>query len=136
MVNWGCLFGFGTAGGWTGGESSPDGVQHLELSDADAPLALALKRENVHVTQAYDSMMVRLERGYAVQGHAPLPMDELELRNIDLLAPRNLRPQLNGLAHTLGGAGAGGGIRPSTRRARPVSGPTRGARRRGKTAAW
>ena len=32
-------------------------------------------------------MMVRLERAYAEQGHAPLPMDEQELRKIDFLVP-------------------------------------------------
>jgi len=71
-------------------------VQQLELGDADAPLA----RRRARVTRAYDSMMVRLERAHAGQGHAPVPMDEQELRKIDLLAPRHLG-QLNGLAHTL-----------------------------------
>ena len=53
------------------------------------------------VTKAHDSMMVRLERSHAVQGRAPLPTDEQELRKIDLLAPRHLLGRLNGLAHTL-----------------------------------
>jgi hypothetical protein len=52
------------------------------------------------VTKAYNSMMVRLERAYAGQGHTPLPTDVQELRKIDLLAPRHLG-RLNGLAHTL-----------------------------------
>ena len=52
------------------------------------------------MTKAYDSMMVRLERAYEGQGHAPLPTDEQELRKIDLLVPRHLG-RLNGLAHTL-----------------------------------
>jgi len=71
-------------------------VRQLDVGDADA--SLARKRERV--TKAYDSMMVRLERVYAAQGHAPLPADEQELRKIDLLAPRHLG-RLNGLAHTL-----------------------------------
>ena len=53
------------------------------------------------MTKASDSMMARLERAHAGQGHTPLPTDKQELRDIDLLTPRNLRPQLNGLAHTL-----------------------------------
>jgi len=80
---------------WTGGELTRM-VRQLELADADAPLA----RKRERVTQAYDSMMVRLERAYAGQGHAPLPTDEQELRKIDLLAPRHLG-RLNGLAHKL-----------------------------------
>ena len=44
-------------------------------------------------------MMLRLERAYAEQAHAPLPRDEQELLCIDSLVPRHLR--LNGLAHTL-----------------------------------
>jgi len=80
---------------WSGGELTRM-VRKLELGDADA--SLARKRERV--TKAYDSMMVRLERAYAGQGHAPLPTDEQELRKIDLLAPRHLG-RLNGLAHTL-----------------------------------
>ena len=80
---------------WTGGEVTQM-VRQLELGDADAPLA----RKRERVTQAYDSMIVRLERAYAAQGHATLPTDEQELRKIDLLAPRHLG-QLNGLAHTL-----------------------------------
>jgi len=71
-------------------------VRQLELGDADAPLARMRER----VTKAYDSMMVRLERAHAGQGHAPLLVGETELRKIDLLAPRRLGP-LNGLAHTL-----------------------------------
>jgi len=71
-------------------------VLQLELGDADT--ALARMRERVN--KAYDSMMVRLERAYAGQGHAPLPAGEQELRKINLLAPRHLGP-LNGLAHTL-----------------------------------
>jgi len=71
--------------GWSGGELTQM-VRRLELGDADA--SLARKRERV--TKAYDSMMVRLERVYARQGHAPLPADEQELRKIDLLAPRHL----------------------------------------------
>jgi len=82
-------------GGWSGGELTRM-VRQLELGDADA--SLARKRERV--TKAYDSMMVRLERVHAGQGHAPLPPDEQELRKIDLLAPRHLG-RLNGLAHTL-----------------------------------
>jgi len=81
--------------GWSGGELTQM-VRRLELGDADA--SLARKRERV--TKAYDSMMVRLERVYARQGHAPLPADEQELRKIDLLAPRHLG-RLNGPAHTL-----------------------------------
>jgi len=80
---------------WSGGELTRM-VRKLELGDADAPLA----RKRERVTKAYDSMMVRLERAYAGQGHAPLPTDEQELRKIDLLAPRHLG-RLNGLAHTL-----------------------------------
>ena len=71
-------------------------VRQLELGDADAPLARMRER----VTKAFDSMMVRLERAYAGQGHAPLSTDEQELRKIDLLAPHHLG-RLNGLAHTL-----------------------------------
>jgi len=81
--------------GWSGGELTRM-VRRLELGDADAPLA----RKRERVTKAYDSMMVRLERVYARQGHAPVPADEQELRKIDLLAPRHLG-RLNGLAHTL-----------------------------------
>ena len=81
--------------GWSGGELTRM-VRRLELGDADAPLA----RKRERVTKAYDSMMVRLERVYARQGHVPLPADEQELRKIDLLAPRHLG-RLNGLAHTL-----------------------------------
>jgi len=81
--------------GWSGGELTRM-VRQLELGDANAPLARMRER----VTKAYDSMMVRLERAYAGQGHAPLPADEQELRKIDLLAPRH-RGRLNGLAHTL-----------------------------------
>ena len=80
---------------WVGGELTRM-VRQLEVGDADA--SLARKRERV--TKAYDSMMVRLERVYAAQGHAPLPAHEEELRKIDLLAPRHLG-RLNGLAHTL-----------------------------------
>ena len=80
---------------WTGGELTRI-VRQLELGDADAPLA----RKRERVTKAYDSMMVRLERVYAEQGHAPLLADETELRKIDLLVPRHLGP-LNGLAHRL-----------------------------------
>jgi len=80
---------------WSGGELTRM-VRQLEVGDADA--SLARKRERV--TKAYDSMMVRLERVYADQGHAPLPADEQELRKIDLLAPRHLG-RLNGLAHTM-----------------------------------
>ena len=79
----------------TGGELTRM-VRQLELGDADAPLARMRER----VTKAYDSMMVRLERAYAGQGHAPLPAGEQEIRKIDLLAPRQLG-RLNGLAHTL-----------------------------------
>ena len=73
-------------------------VRQLELADADAPLA----RMRGRVNKAYELMMVRLERAYAGQGHAPLPLPagEQELRTINLLAPCNLG-QLNGLAHTL-----------------------------------
>ena len=53
------------------------------------------------MTKAYDAMMVRLERDYASQVHAPLPTDEQELRKIDILAPRHLLGGINGLAHTL-----------------------------------
>jgi len=81
--------------GWSGGKLTRM-VRNLELGDADAPRA----RKRERVTKAYDSMMVRLERAYARQGHAPLPTDEQELRKIDLLAPRHLG-RLNGLAHTL-----------------------------------
>jgi len=81
--------------GWSGGELTRM-VQKLELGDADAPRA----RKRERVTKAYNSMMVRLERAYARQGHAPLPKDEQELRKIDLLAPGHLG-RLNGLAHTL-----------------------------------
>jgi len=81
--------------GWSGGELTWM-VRRLEMGDADAPLA----RKRERVTKAYDSMMVRLERVYARQGHAPVPADEQELRKIDLLAPRHLG-RLNGLAHTL-----------------------------------
>ena len=81
----------------TGGGEVTRMVRQLELGDADAPLAQ--KRERV--TQAYDSMMLRLERAYAVQGHATLPTGEQELHTIDLLAPRHLLGRLNGLAHTL-----------------------------------
>jgi len=80
---------------WSGGELTRM-VRQLEVGDADTPLARKRKR----VTKAYDSMMVRLERVYAAQGHAPLPEGEQELRKIDLLAPRHLG-RLNGLAHTL-----------------------------------
>jgi len=80
---------------WSGGELTRM-VRQLEVGDANAPLA----RKRERVTKAYDSMMVRLERAYAGQGHAPLPTDEQELRKIDLLAPRHLG-RLNGLAHTL-----------------------------------
>ena len=80
---------------WPGGELTRM-VRQIELGDADAPLARMRER----VTKAYDSMMVRLERAYAGQGHAPLLTDEQELRKIDLLAPRHLG-RLNGLAHTL-----------------------------------
>jgi len=80
---------------WSGGELTRM-VRKLELGDADASLA----RKGERVTKAYDSMMVRLERAYAGQGHALLPTDEQELRKIDLLAPRHLG-RLNGLAHTL-----------------------------------
>jgi len=80
---------------WSGGELTRM-VRQLEVGDADAPLA----RKRERVTKAYDSMMVRLERVYAAQGHAPLPAGEQELRKIDLLAPRHLG-RLNGLAHTL-----------------------------------
>jgi len=80
---------------WSGGELTRM-VRNFELGDADAPLA----RKRERVTKAYDSMMVRLERAYARQVHAPLPTDEQELRKIDLLAPRHLG-RLNGLAHTL-----------------------------------
>jgi len=80
---------------WSGGELTRM-VRKLEVGDADAPLA----RKRERVTKAYDSMMVRLERVYADQGHAPLPAHEEELRKIDLLAPRQLG-RLNGLAHTL-----------------------------------
>jgi len=81
--------------GWSGGELTRM-VRRLEVGDADAPLA----RKRERVTKAYDSMMVRLERVYARQGHAPVPADEQELRKIDFLAPRHLG-RLNGLAHTL-----------------------------------
>jgi len=80
---------------WSGGELTRM-VRQLEVGDADAPLA----RKRERVTKAYDSMMVRLKRVYAAQGHAPLPTDEQELRKIDLVAPRHLG-RLNGLAHTL-----------------------------------
>jgi len=80
---------------WAGGELTRM-VRQLEVSNADA--SLARKRERV--TKAYDSMMVRLERVYAAQGHTPLLAHEEELRKIDLLAPRHLG-RLNGLAHTL-----------------------------------
>jgi len=80
---------------WPGGELTRM-VRQIELGDADAPLARMRER----VTKAYDSMMARLERAYAGQGHAPLPTDEQELRKIDLLVPRHLG-RLNGLAHTL-----------------------------------
>ena len=80
---------------WSGGELTRM-VRQLDLGDADA--SLARKRERV--TKAYDSMMVRLERAYAGQGHAPLPTDEQELRKINLLVPRHLG-RLNGLAHSL-----------------------------------
>ena len=52
------------------------------------------------MTKAYDSMMVRLERAHARQGHTPLPTDKQALREIDLLAPCYLG-RLNGLAHEL-----------------------------------
>jgi len=81
--------------GWSGGELTRM-VRQLEVGGADAPLA----RKRERVTKAYDSIMVRLERVYAAQGHAPLSADEQELRKIDLLAPRHLG-RLNGLAHTL-----------------------------------
>jgi len=80
---------------WSGGELTQM-MRQLEVGDADAPLARKRKR----VTKAYDSMMVRLERVYAAQGHAPLLEGEQEMRKIDLLAPRHLG-RLNGLAHTL-----------------------------------
>jgi len=80
---------------WSGGELTWM-VRKLELGDADAPRA----RKRERVTKAYDSMMVRLERAYARQGHVPLPADEQELRKIDLLAPRHFG-RLNGLAHKL-----------------------------------
>jgi len=80
---------------WSGGELTRM-VRQLEVGDADAPLA----RKRERVTKAYDSMMVRLERAYARQGHAPLPTDERELLKIDLLVPRHLG-RFNALAHTL-----------------------------------
>ena len=80
---------------WPGGKLTCM-VRQLEVGDADAPLA----RKRERVTKAYDSMMVRLERGYAGRGHAPLPAGEQELRKIDLLAPRHLG-RLNGLARML-----------------------------------
>jgi len=80
---------------WSGGELTRM-VRQLEVGDANAPLA----RKRERVTKAYDSMMVRLKRAYAGQGHAPLSTDEQELRKIDLLAPRHLG-RLNGLAHML-----------------------------------
>jgi len=82
-------------GGWSGGELTRM-VRQLEVGDADAPLA----RKRERVTKAYDSMMVRLERAYAGQGHAPLSPDEQEMRKIDLMAPRPLG-RLHWLAHTL-----------------------------------
>jgi len=81
--------------GGSGGELTRM-VRQLEVGDADAPLA----RMHERVTKAYDSVMVRFERAYAKQGHAPLPTDEQELRKIDIMAPRHLG-RLNGLAHTL-----------------------------------
>jgi len=76
----------------------PDGeltlmVRQLERGDTNAPLARMRER----VTKAYDSMMVRLERGHAAQGRAPLQKAKKERRKIDLLAPSPLK----GLAHTL-----------------------------------
>jgi len=80
---------------WSAGELTRM-VRQLEVGDTNAPLA----RKRERVTKAYDSMMVRLERAYAAQGHAPLSTDEQELRKIDLLAPHHLG-RLDGLAHTL-----------------------------------
>ena len=94
-------------------------VRQLELGDADAPLA----RKRERVTKAYDSMMARLERAYAGQGHAPLPTDEQELHKIDLLAPRQPSAGATGWRTRC----ASGGTQP---RLRAISGHTRPARRR------
>jgi len=75
-------------------------LHNLAVSDGgDASLA----RLQRHVSEAFDLMMLRLERKYAEEGLPPLPAELSERDKINALAPRSHCPTLRGHAHMLRG---------------------------------